>query len=63
MLSVLLAAELLLDFEAGLLGVGVLHVGIHGGEVDQDSGRQRGEDVGEERRSGLRGREADGDEG
>ena len=28
-------ADLLLDLEAGLLGVGILHVAVHGGEVDQ----------------------------
>ena len=33
-------AELLLDLEAPLLGVGVLQVRIHGAEVEQHSGRQ-----------------------
>ena len=34
------AAQLLLDLQAALLGIGILHVRIHGGEVDQHAGRQ-----------------------
>jgi hypothetical protein len=37
-LNVLRGADLLLDLQAALLGVGVLHVRIHGGEVDQHAG-------------------------
>ena len=51
-------AELLLDFETSLLGIGILHVPVHGGEVDQHLRRQGGEDIGECRSSGLRGRQA-----
>ena len=33
-----LIGELLLDLKRGLLGVGVRHVRINSGEVDEDSG-------------------------
>lgn len=47
------AAELLLDLEAALLRISVLHVRIHGGKVEQDAGRQSeaGKDVREYRRA------------
>ena len=48
--------KLLLDFKAALLRVGVLHVRVHGAEVEQDSRRQRqaAEDVRKHGRSRLR---------
>src|SRR5690242_885957 len=47
-------AELLLHLQAGLLGVCILHVAVHGGEVDQHVCGKRGQCVGEGGRSGLR---------
>lgn len=54
--------NLLLNFKATLLRVGILHMGIHGREVDQ---RHKGDDsaerIREDRRSGLRWGKTDGD--
>src|SRR5258706_2497896 len=50
-------AQLLLDFEIPLFGVGILHAGIHCREVPQHASRNAGENIREHRRAGLGGRE------
>src|SRR6516162_7009423 len=61
--NALAASDLMLDFQATLLGIGILHIALHRAEVEQNPGRkgQTAQDIRKHRRPGLRGRKTDTD--